>query len=86
MLVKHYFKKVKNKFLVDIYAQKSYHYVMQLNKYIKRKRQEMGMSQKSLSKLLGVGQPSVAKYETGKVIPSGSVLWRFLTTFKLIKK
>jgi len=59
---------------------------MKLSKYIKKIRQEKGMTQESLGILLGVQPAAVSKYERGQAVPSGNILWRFLTLFKLIKK
>jgi len=59
---------------------------MKLHIYIKRKRQEIGMTQTSLAKILDVNPPVISRYESGGVVPSGKVLWKFLLAFKLVKK
>ena len=58
---------------------------MKLSNYIKKIRQEKGMTQESLGILLGVNAPAVSRYESGGVVPSGNVLWKLLTVFKLVK-
>jgi predicted transcriptional regulator len=79
-------KKIKIKHFLTTYAQMPYGYGMKFQTYIKRKRQELGITQKTLAKIMGVCQWDISKYESGKVMPSGRVLWKFLDSLNLIKK
>ncbi len=42
---------------------------MNIGEYIKKARQEKGLSQKALGQLLGVSQQHIAQYESGKRTP-----------------
>lgn len=85
-LVKNFFQLFPRKIFVDKLSYKEYDYNMKLSNYIKKIRIEKGMTQESLGILLGVRPAAVSKYERGRAVPSGNVLWKFLTMFKLIKK
>ena len=50
---------------------------------LKQRRKELGLTQKELAKLSGVGEWTIARIETGKANPTVDILERLCKVLKL---
>lgn len=56
---------------------------MKFAKRIYKYRKESGLTQKQLSKLMGISVPTLKKYETGEKIPDCAFLARFAILYRV---
>lgn len=56
---------------------------LQLARQIRRLREARGLSQAQLAELLGTRQPSIARIESGRVLPRIDMLFRLATVLGL---
>ena len=50
----------------------------EITKLIKKMRIQAGLTQTQLAELIGTPRYNISKYESGKSIPPGSILWAIM--------